>query len=255
MTRTLHRLDLDDGYGVHDRLVEDQAVPATMPPVDPVAARLAFDAAVDQLTSPGVGTITRESGAVERAVAPCLLDQLVEATRPGGDRGGAGGGTTGSRPPAALNALAVVADIGTEMRSALAALGHNVFGPGPRTRLSTQVHTWASHAEHWQLHDVDYLAYAATRAQHWADAARAVLDPPPRYRLRGNACPVCRETTVLVWSTEEADWVRQAALFIDPDRAEAVCAACDTRWGLDTWTHLGALIAQQQKEVLAIDCE
>lgn len=220
---------------------------------DPVMARLAFDAAVDQLTAPGVATITRESGEQERGLTPCLLDQLVQATQPGGERSGSS--SPGSRPPASMNALAVVAEIGTEMRGALAALGHEVFGPGPRYPLSQQVRLWAGHAEHWQHENLDYLTYAATQAERWVTAARAVLEPAPRYRLRGHACPICRETTILVWSDVETDWVRQPALSIDTDRVEAVCGSCDTRWGLDVWAQLGAILDTQRKETLALDCE
>lgn len=221
--------------------------------VDPVMLRLAFDTAVDELTAPGVATITRESGEQERALSPCLLDQLVQATQPGGERSGSS--SPGSRPPASMNALAVVAEIGTEMRGALAALGHDLFGPGPRHPLSTQVRLWAAHAEHWQYADLDYLAYAADQTQRWVTAARAVLEPAPHYRLRGHACPVCRETTVLVWSDIEGEWVRQTALWIDTDRVEAVCAACDTRWGLDVWAQLGAILDTQRQETLGLDCE
>ncbi|MGH7731807.1 MAG: DUF7341 domain-containing protein, partial [Candidatus Eiseniibacteriota bacterium] len=157
MTSTLHHRDEH----------EDQVAP-----VDPVMTRLAFDAAVDQLTVPGSATITRDDGSTEAAATACLLDQLVEATQPGGERSGSS--NPGSRPPASMNALAVVAEIGTEMRDALAALGYNVFGPRlRRARLSTQVRQWASHAEQWQHHDVTYLAYCAAQAARWVEQARA----------------------------------------------------------------------------------
>ncbi|SDC25198.1 DUF7341 domain-containing protein [Actinokineospora iranica] len=247
MTRTLrnhdHHLDHgDQDYGGDDR-----------PVVDPVAARLMFDAAVDQLTAPGVQTITRDDGTGERGLVPCLLDQLAAATRPGSER--TGGTASGSRPPASMNALAVVAEIGTTMRHALAALGHDLFGPAPKTALSTQVRLWASHAEHWQHHDPDYLHHAATETQRWVTAARAVIEPEPRYRLRGHACPVCAETTVHVWSDVESDWVRQPALSIDTDRVEAVCGACATTWGLDVWAQLGRILHTQHQETLHLDCE
>ncbi|MBM7771752.1 hypothetical protein JOD54_001956 [Actinokineospora baliensis] len=221
--------------------------------VDPVQARLAFDAAVDQLCAPGIGTITRENGTRERALIPCLLDQLVQATEPGSERTGATG--TGSRPPASLNALELVAEIGTEMRRQLAAHGHHPRHHRPTYALSNQVRLWSSHAEHWQLEDPDYLAHAADQTQRWVTAARAIVEPQPRYRLRGRACPTCRETTVLIWSDTEADWVRQPALWIDTDRIEAACAACDMRWPLDHWERLGQLLDQQRKPVLALDCE
>lgn len=244
MTRTLR-------HGDEGQEHEQQQAPA----VDPVMTRLAFDVAVDQLTAPGVATITRDDGSTERGLTPCLLDQLVTACSPGGEHGGgsSGGSGTGSRPPAALNALAVVAEIGSELRTALAALGHD--RTVTEARLSTQVRAWAAHAEEWQYADLDYLAYAARRAEHWVVATRGVLDPAPRRRLRGHACPVCRESTVLVWSDVEGERVRQAALSANPEHTEITCAACDTHWHVDHWEQLGALIAAQQRETLAIDCE
>lgn len=220
---------------------------------DPIAARLAFDAAVDQLTQPGMAVIERDGGRVERGLTPCLLDQLVQATAPGGERSGSS--NPGSRPPASMNALAVVAEIGSEMRRALAALGHNLFGPGPRGSLAGQVRLWANYAEGWQFEDPDYLEHAAAQTEGWVSAARAVLEPRPRYRLRGLACPVCNEATALVWSDVENEYVRQAALSIDTDRIEAVCQVCDSRWGLDAWEQLGRALQAQQEEAGGYDCE
>lgn len=221
--------------------------------VDPVMLRLAFDAAVDQLTKPGLHIVSRDNGHLDHATSPCMLDQLQAATEPGHER--TGGTSPGSRPPASLNALTLVAEISQALRVALAALGHDLFGPGQRTTLTRQVRLWASHAEQWQLEDADYLAYAAREAEHWVAAGRAILDPAPIYRLRGHACPTCRHSTVLAWSVTEQEWLRQPALSIDTDRAEAVCAACDSRWGLDFWAQLGQLLEQQQAETLALDCE
>ncbi|OXM63125.1 DUF7341 domain-containing protein [Amycolatopsis vastitatis] len=221
--------------------------------VNPVMLRLAFDAAVDQLTQPGLHVVARDNGDLDRATSPCLLDQLAVATQPGHER--TGGASPGSRPPASLNALTLVAEISQALRVALAALGYNLFGPGPRTTLTQQVQLWASHAEQWQLEHVDYLAHATREAERWVAAGRAILDPAPTYRLRGHACPTCGHSAVLMWSVTEGEWLRQPALSIDTDRAEAVCAACDSRWGLDFWAQLGQLLEQQQAETLALDCE
>ena len=225
----------------------------TRPRVDPVMTRLAFEAAVDQLTQPSVTTIRRENGGVERARVPCLLDQLVEATQPGSERSGSS--APGSRPPAALNALALVAEIGQAVRWALSALGHDLFGPGGRVRLAGQVRLWASYGETWQHDDPDYLAYAAGEAERWVAGIRAILDPAPRYFLRGHACPTCGESSVPLWSDAEGDYLRQPALGIDTDRVEAVCAACDSRWGLDVWGQLARTLDAQHTEKFGLDCE
>lgn len=222
-------------------------------PVDPVMTRLAFDVAVDQLTQPVHVTVTRDDGSIEQAQTPCLLDQLVQATQPGTERSGSS--APGSRPPASMNALALVAEISQAMRPALAALGRDLFGPGRRERLTGQVRIWASYAEQWQYDDPDYLSYAAGEAERWVSAGRAVLDPPPRHRLRGHACPTCGHATVLVWSDVDDEWVRQPALGINTDRAEVVCAACETCWSADVWEQLGKVLQSQQQETLALDCE
>ncbi|MFD8494240.1 hypothetical protein [Amycolatopsis sp. NPDC059657] len=221
--------------------------------IDPVMTRLAFDAAIDQLTQPAQVTVTRDDGTLENAATPCLLDQLVQATEPGTERSGTS--APGSRPPASLNALELVAQISQAMRTALAALGRDLFGTSRRERLAGQVRVWASYAEQWQFDDPDYLVFAAREAERWVAAGRAVLDPPPRFRLRGHACPTCGHTTVLVWSEIDDEWVRQPALGINTERVDVVCAACETRWSADTWERLGQVLRAQQRETLALDCE
>ncbi|MGI8310695.1 DUF7341 domain-containing protein [Saccharopolyspora hattusasensis] len=195
--------------------------------------RIAFDAAIDQLTRPVL--------AQDQAIVPSLLDQLADAVQPGSEH--TGKTATGSRPPAAMDALALAADIGVEMRQALAVLGEHV-PPAP----VDQVRAWAAHAERWQHEAPDYLTYATDRAGYWVHAIRTLLDPPRRYPLRGHACPSCWETTVSVWSdsNDEAP-LRRTALTIDVQRAEATCGACEATWPLDQWQQLAALLLQQQQ--------
>lgn len=199
--------------------------------------RIAFDAAIDQLTQPA---------AVDgRGLVPCLLDQLTDALVPGSEH--TGKTTTASRPPVSMDALALATDIGVEMRQALAVLAE----PVP-ARLSAQVRTWAAHAEQWQHDFPDYLTYATDRAEHWVGSIRALLEPPRRYPLRGFACPDCWHTTVEVWSEVEEAPVRRPALAIDAHCAEATCAVCAARWDLDQWEQLAATLRQQQHDTLAL---
>jgi hypothetical protein len=58
-----------------------------------------------------------------------------------------------------------------------------------------------------------------------------------------------------VWSDTEQEWLRRPALSVDTDRIETVCAACDSRWGLEHWAYLGQILDSQQAETLALDCE
>lgn len=205
--------------------------------------RLAFDVAVDQLVRPGIVAIHRENGTTEAAAVPCLLDQLDDAVVPGAERGEAR--QAGSRPPASLGALALAADISGELRPALARLDE----PCPAST-TEQVRVWAAHADHWQHQATEYLAYAVSRVEYWVREIRLLLEPPPRYTLRGRACPLCRAMWVRVWSDDHDDDVRRPALAIDPDRIEATCASCGHTWPLDVWDQLARQLSHQAHETL-----
>jgi hypothetical protein len=228
---------------------DDEVVPNVVPSQDEAAhARLAWEVAVDQLVRPGQERIRREDGTEEIAEVLCLLDQVSEAVMPGMENTGGYGG--GSKPPASLNALALLVDIRTEVRACCR--GHGEHHPAYE-QITDQVEAWGGHAEDWQHTYPEYVVWAADRATRWVTQARLLLDPPPRFVLRGKACPVCDVDTVLVWSDEESEFVRRPALSIDPDRIEAVCAHCGQSWGLEIWAQLAATLDRQlEHETLAL---
>jgi hypothetical protein len=211
------------------------------------AARLAWEAAVDQLVQPGQVTITREDGGHERAPVHSLLQQVLHAVMPGNEHNAKITGSA-SRPPASLGAVGLLAEIRQELTRCC---GHH---PHPRpVRLSDRLRQWVEHAEDWQHTAPDYVLWAASVATDWVRQARHLLDPPPRFTLRGRACPVCRTSTIQVWSDEEGDYVRRPALSIDPERVEAVCGECGQCWGLDVWAQLAAAMnAALSYETLAV---
>jgi hypothetical protein len=196
-------------------------------------ARLVWETAVDQLVRAGFVTLLRDDGTIERAEVLPLLDQLAEAVMPGGEY--TSGGGLGSKPPADLTALSLLAEISTEVRRCCAGHDHPHLA-----ELGPQVDRWAAHAEQWQHDAPEYVCWAAAVAGDWVRRARLILDPPRRYTLRGRACPVCRATAVQTWSEDEGDFVRRPALAIDSDRTEVVCGACAQRWPLGAWTALAA---------------
>jgi hypothetical protein len=218
-----------------------EVVPNVVPSPDEAAhARLAWEVAVDQLVRPGQERIRREDGTKEIAEVLCLLDQVAEAVMPSMENTGGHGG--GSKPPASLNALALLAEIRTEVRQCCR--GHGEYHPAYE-QITDQVRVWGGHAEDWQHTYPGYVIRAADQASRWVTQARLLLNPPPRFVLRGKACPVCDVDTVLVWSGEESDFVRRPALSIDPDRIEAVCAHCGQTWGLEIWAQLAATLDRQ----------
>jgi hypothetical protein len=200
-----------------------------------------WEVSVDQLVQPGRARIVRDNGTAEFAEVLPLLTQVAEAVRPGLES--TGGRAPGSRPPASLGALSLLADIRAQLVQCCAGHDH----PRPAS-LAGMLRQWVRHAGDWQTDAPESVFWAAALAEGWVREARQLLDPPPKLTLRGRACPVCRAASVEVWSEEECDFVRRPALSIDAGRAEAVCGACVQRWPLDAWDRLAKLIAHQASE-------
>ncbi|GAB3873842.1 hypothetical protein GCM10029964_014780 [Kibdelosporangium lantanae] len=210
-------------------------------------ARLAWEVAVDQLVQPGQAVITREGGGTELAPVHSLVEQVTHAVMPGNERNAKITGSA-SRPPASLGAVGLLAEVRQEVIRCCR--GHDHPQPG---ELADRLRWWVAHAEDWQHTAPDYVLWAAEVATDWVRQARQLLDPSPRFTLRGRACPVCGTSTIQVWSDEEGDYVRRPALSIDPERVEAVCGDCGQCWGLDVWAQLAAAMdAALTHETLAV---
>jgi hypothetical protein len=232
--RFVHNGDKHGMEEVPVRTTRDQAA----------AARLAWEVAVDQLVRPGLFVLHRQDDGQEVAEILPLLAQVHEAVTPGSRRAGATG-KLGSRPPASLGALELLAAIRHEVRRTCVGHRHPYRN---HDSLSELVRTWGGHAEDWQHSEPDYVLWAADIAAGWVRAARLLLDPVPRYPLRGRACPACGVATVQVWSDEEMDYLRRPALSIDPEQVEAVCAGCSQRWPLDVWAQLALTLDDQLRQ-------
>jgi hypothetical protein len=239
MSRT-HRATLDHTHAEQD--------PEQGPGREEAAiARLAWEVAVDQLVQPGQVTITREGGGTELATVHSLLIQVTHAVMPGNEHNAKVTGSA-SRPPASLGAVGLLAEIRQEVTRCCRDHDH-----GQPDVLADRLRLWVEHAEDWQHTAPDYVLWAASVTTDWVRQARHLLDPPPRFTLRGRACPVCRTSTIQVWSDEEGDYVRRPALSIDPERVEAVCGECGQCWGLDVWAQLAAAMnAALTHETLAV---
>ncbi|MBP2325352.1 hypothetical protein JOF56_005737 [Kibdelosporangium banguiense] len=212
-----------------------------------LAARLEWEASVDQLIQPGQAAITREDGTTELAVVHSLLEQVAGAVLPGNERNGKVS-SNASRPPGSLGAVSLLAEIRQEVTRACQ--GHDEHAQ-PDT-VAERLRLWVGHADSWQHHYPDYVVWAAATTSDWVRQARQLLDPPPRVALRGQTCPVCAACTVQVWSEDDEDFVRQSALAIDPYRVAVVCAGCGQSWGAEIWQQLAATLDRQLRhETLA----
>lgn len=221
--------------------------PAGISRDEAATARLGWEVAVDQLVQPGQAVITREGGGTELATVHSLLDQVTHAVMPGNEHNAKITGSA-SRPPASLGAVGLLAEIRQELRRCCRPHDH-----AQPELLADRLKWWVEHAEDWQHSYPDYVVWAADLATDWVRQARHLLDPPPRFTLRGRACPVCRTSTIQVWSDEEGDYVRRPALAIDPERVEAVCGECGQCWGLDVWAQLAAAMdTALTRETLAV---
>ncbi|MDX8056680.1 hypothetical protein SK571_45560 [Lentzea sp. BCCO 10_0798] len=226
---------------------DTDSVHTVVPSRDEAAtARLSWEVAVDQLVRPGLHVVRRANGTTETAEVLTLLRQVEEAVLPGSAVSGRP--SQGSRPPASLGALSLLASIRREVRQCCRTHGHTAWAT-----LAEQVQAWGEHAGYWQHAAPDYVVWAAQESTRWVAQARQILDPEPRLPLRGRACPVCRVDVVQAWSDDEGDFVRRPALRIDAEQVEAVCAACGQRWGLDVWAQLNTMLDQQlAHETLAV---
>lgn len=209
----------------------------TLPAAEIEKARETLRAAADELTSAVTHLIERDDGSTTHVVTPAPLELIArELTGSGRD----GSFAPKSRPPVWLDALSLLEEI------------DHATGAAPARRCE-EVSSWAYAAS-----SADGAAVVDTAEQvaRWRDQVRELLDPSPRFQLRGQACPRCG--AVKVWQRVDRDngeAYARPALGIDAERGVCVCAACGASWDYELFDHLRQVLEQQRAEVLAVGPE
>lgn len=171
------------------------------------------------------------------AVVPALLDQLLGQVGGNSDSGGAGAGA--HRSPIALAAAELVGHIQRTIRWGRIASGDQ--DPDPDVRV--QIRRWAARAPVWHADHPEHLVAAATAAEHWVAAIRALISPGKRTTIT-EPCPHCHRTTARVLD-DTGETVRRPALEVDLTHKTARCWSCNSGWPAE---FLAELLAQQRAE-------
>jgi hypothetical protein len=160
-----------------------------------------------------------------------LLTQLAEAVEPSGGHGGAVANIY--RSPAALEVLALLAEIDRVTTHGLRASGHRERIPVER---SDRLWLWSIRAHTWRSTSPRYLAKATRAAVSWRDRATAIITPDQQIvETRAQPCPSCGKRTAFVWSPELAERVQRPSLYLDKDAMTVYCRCCSAQWGQDLW--------------------
>lgn len=203
--------------------------------------QLDLEHAVDTLTLPVRQRIERDTGEQQWAEVPALVEQLEQAIE--SSSGAASKFSPRSKPPLYLDAVVMRQDIDEHLR---------LFKD--RTTRAGRMRAWSAAAGDLKATDPDGLIYCAEKAAHWVSGIRGLLDPKPRFRMRGQACPECGTVRVLDnHDTDNDEQTWRPALEIDTDRGVCRCVAhgCRAEWAPEFWPHLAAVLEQQQHETLA----
>lgn len=205
-----------------------------LPAAEVERAREALRSAADELTSAVTHRIERDDGSRTTTVTPAPLELIArELTGSGRD----GSFAPKSRPPVWLDALSLLEEI------------DHATGASPARRCE-EVSSWAYARS---SSDGAVAIDTAEQVTRWRNQVRELLDPSPRFQLRGQSCPRCG--AVKVWQRVDRDngeAYARPALGVDADRGVCVCSACGASWDYELWDHLVAVLEQQRAEVLAV---
>lgn len=209
----------------------------TIPAHEVERARAELREQVDDLTTIGHHKWLLEDGTMKHATTPPLLAQI--AAEVAGNSQNQGGNSWRSKPPLWFDGSMLLADV-----------DRWAGGYDGDTR-EQQVRAWcndvASNGAPIDIVD----ARDVTRS--WVGGCKALLDPKPKFRLRGQACPNCGNSKVWDRTDEDNDENHaRPALEIDTERGVCVCLACDEEWAPAMWEHLRMVLEQQQHETLAV---
>jgi len=205
------------------------------PAAEVEAARTALREAIDDLTTIGHHKLETDEGDVRHATTPPLLDQVDNEIA--GNSQNAGGNSWRSKLPLWEDAMALFIDVDRHVSR---------YDGASRAE---RVRRWGAECSSGSPATV---VDAAEQAARWVESCRQLLNPKPRHRLTGQACPQC--SAERVWDREDHDngeRYARPALEIDPKIGACVCRACDAQWHPELWSHLAMVLEQQRAETLA----
>lgn len=211
----------------------------TLPAAEVEAARTQLREHLDDLCSIAHHKLETDTGDVRHATTPPLLDQV--ANEYAGNSQNSGGNAWRSKLPLWEDALKLFIDVDREVSR---------YDGATRAE---QVRAWGRHCASASPGTV---VDAAEHAARWAEACRNLLNPKPKWRLTGQACPNCGAQRV--WDrhdTDNGENYARPALEIDTRQGVCICRACDTQWPPEWWEHLAMVLEQQRAEHLAAHTE
>lgn len=209
----------------------------TIPAHELEAARTALRDDADALTTVQQRTVTYDDGSARIHTAPSLLAQLENDVH--GGTGPAGSFSPRSKPPTGIDALTVLAEI-----------DRHTSRPPHRDRASW-VHAWAMAQSSSRP---ALVLHAAERVADWRGGVTALLDPMPRFQVRGQACPACGAAKVHDRVDHGAgEHHARPALEVDPHTGETRCRCCAATWAAELHEHLRHVLEQQRLEHLQAD--
>ena len=206
----------------------------TLPAAEVEAARVALREHIADLTTISHHQIDLDEGGTRHATTPPLLEQVGNEIA--GNSQNAGPNTWGSKPPLWLEGSALLGEVAD----------HVAHFEG--ATLVEQVRSWGAACASGSGATV---LDAAEHAERWAESCRNLLNPKPRVRFAGQACPQCGAERV--WDRADVDNgenYARPALEIDVKLGACVCRACDAQWNPELWGHLAMVLEQQRSETL-----
>jgi uncharacterized protein with PIN domain len=206
----------------------------TAPAQEVARARDELRDSVDAITTVQHKRIERDEGDVQHFTASPLLAQVEQEITEQSSKAGAF--TARSKPPVYLDAVQFLSNVDAHVGR---------FEGATRT---LRMRAWL--AEKASSNGADVIDAAAV-AVWWHDTVLHLLEPRPRFHLRGQRCPECG--AVKVHSHKDVGAGENhalPALQIDPANGTCRCQVCRAEWARDNWSLLVQVLEQQKMETL-----